>query len=328
VAQAPPVNEKPRASAASKTEKPAGDDSQKAIALSLDDLLAQALKSNPDIRVAQAKVQEAEADLNRTQLQVTRKVVALHQELEAKRARVRAMEQQFLKMNEQVQKGLRSVQSVEESKQLLIEAKAQLSATAGEISYLVGKSPIHQAEVAGSDGMVRVWDVVSGQAADVVPGHSGAVRSIAFSSVGKPMAVAYSLPASTRDRLRKVLDEPVSCQFENTPLAEVLKNLEKLVSGVSFRIPEGNADLGDMGVTMRFKDPIPLGAVIEALEDSFLNQVPTTEPGKMASLRFVVRDYGILVTRSSALPPGALTVDQFWAEMKSRGGESSTPKKP
>src|SRR5205823_10488997 len=42
----------------------------------LEEMLTNALKDNPDIRVAEAKVREAEAELNRTRLQVTQKVLA------------------------------------------------------------------------------------------------------------------------------------------------------------------------------------------------------------------------------------------------------------
>src|SRR2546425_220306 len=38
-------------------------------AMTLDELLAKALKDNPDLRVAESKVREAEAELNRTRLQ-------------------------------------------------------------------------------------------------------------------------------------------------------------------------------------------------------------------------------------------------------------------
>src|SRR5437660_737827 len=41
----------------------------------LEEMLNKALKDNPDIRVAEAKVREAEAELNRTRLQVTQKVL-------------------------------------------------------------------------------------------------------------------------------------------------------------------------------------------------------------------------------------------------------------
>src|SRR5690348_16019153 len=48
----------------------------------LEEMLAEALKNNPDIRVAVAKVAEADAELNRTRLQVMQKVVMLHHAIE------------------------------------------------------------------------------------------------------------------------------------------------------------------------------------------------------------------------------------------------------
>src|SRR5438132_13243758 len=47
----------------------------------LDEMLAKALRDNPDIRVAEAKVREGEAELNRVRLQVMQKVVALQHTL-------------------------------------------------------------------------------------------------------------------------------------------------------------------------------------------------------------------------------------------------------
>src|SRR5436309_9636032 len=60
-----------------KAEKKSPNDSEKKSSVeptkkapaTLEELLAQALKANPDIRVAEAKLREAEAELNRTRLQ-------------------------------------------------------------------------------------------------------------------------------------------------------------------------------------------------------------------------------------------------------------------
>src|SRR5437762_8496144 len=51
----------------------------------LDDLLSQALKSNPDVRLAESKVREAEADLNRVRMQIMQKIVKL--EIDIKEAK-------------------------------------------------------------------------------------------------------------------------------------------------------------------------------------------------------------------------------------------------
>ena len=53
--------------------------------MKLEALVAQALKNSPDIRVAEWKLRETEAELNRVRLQVTQKVAALRMDiLEAK----------------------------------------------------------------------------------------------------------------------------------------------------------------------------------------------------------------------------------------------------
>src|SRR5215469_3745646 len=52
----------------------------------LEEMLAEALKNNPDIRVAAAKLAEADAELNRTRLQVTQKVASLHHAILSQKA--------------------------------------------------------------------------------------------------------------------------------------------------------------------------------------------------------------------------------------------------
>src|SRR5260370_16028289 len=58
-------------------------------ASSLGELLAQALENNPDIRVAEAKVRETEAELNRIRMQIAQRVITLSQSLEAQKERVK-----------------------------------------------------------------------------------------------------------------------------------------------------------------------------------------------------------------------------------------------
>jgi hypothetical protein len=61
----------------------------------LDEMLAEALRNNPDIRVAAAKVQEAEAELLKTRLEVIDKVKHHHSTLQEARERLQTAERLF-----------------------------------------------------------------------------------------------------------------------------------------------------------------------------------------------------------------------------------------
>jgi hypothetical protein len=61
-------------------------------------------------------------------------------------------------------------------------------------------------------------------------------------------------------------------------------------------------------VDLEFPHPVPLGAVIQALED-------------VEGCRFFIRQYGLFVTTAKQTPPGAIPLHEFWM------AESHAPKK-
>src|SRR5439155_26103538 len=60
-----------------------------ALPKTLDEMLAVAMKENPDIRVAEAKVRQAEEEVRRARLSVSQKIVATYYGIEEKRAEVK-----------------------------------------------------------------------------------------------------------------------------------------------------------------------------------------------------------------------------------------------
>src|ERR1700676_3908905 len=69
--------------------KPPGDKPKEAPPKSkLEEMLQQAMRNNPDIRVAEAKMAEAEAELNRTRLVVMQKVVLYNAKLDDAKMKV------------------------------------------------------------------------------------------------------------------------------------------------------------------------------------------------------------------------------------------------
>src|SRR5947208_3305619 len=67
---------------------PATDKKNEPARTKLEEMLEKALKDNPDVRLAAAKLAEAEAELHRARLQVVHQVASAYQAVEAQRAAV------------------------------------------------------------------------------------------------------------------------------------------------------------------------------------------------------------------------------------------------
>ncbi len=108
--------------------------------LSLDNLLAQALKDNPDIRVAEAKMREAEAELNRVKLQVTQKVVTQQRELVMYQSALKQAQANFDRIQALHRQGATSTESIGAAEASLQKAKAELARIEAELPYILGST--------------------------------------------------------------------------------------------------------------------------------------------------------------------------------------------
>lgn len=280
--------EKPKPAAPAKPEKPAPPN--------LEEMIARAMKDNPDVRVAEAKLREAEAELNRARLQVTKKVLALHQTRKTQQALIESAEVSF-KSAEAALK-LRTTQfragrvpedefegtkaNLEQAKIKLIDAKAKLADIEAEIPYLMGKQPT---DVVATN--LRVSPVYS--------------LSLTLDDRKDPENTKQPLSASMAEKIRKALNTSVQLKVENTPLPDVLEYLGEK-TGVSFHVRGGWGSLKNDTMNLQLGE-VPLGAALQAIGDS--------EP----SLQFLVRDYGILVVNvdtGTIPPPGAIRVETLW----------------
>jgi hypothetical protein len=68
---------------------------------------------------------------------------------------------------------------------------------------------------------------------------------------------------------------------------------------------------------------VPLGAALQALEDTF----DADNRIEINHMRFVVRDYGILVTTRDKLPQGATLLHDFWKKNTRREKGTGSPSK-
>lgn len=239
----------------------------------LEEMLAEALKNNPDIRVAAANVTLAEAELNRTRLQVTQKIATLYHAIDAQKVVVEHQETKFKAMQKQATR-IPGV-DLESAKLTLTQAKAKLTELESQMPALLGKTS-HDADAA-VQALQRLQRMAQEQ---------------------------FKAQGPLTDKIRKALETPITVNYKDVKFSEVLKDLEKKASGLSFHVRDLSQELNpktgvpaESSVTLHFDTPLPIAAILQAIED------------KVGS-HFIVRDYGILVT-TGKLPPGALTVQDF-----------------
>jgi hypothetical protein len=276
----------------------AREDKQKSAAKPLPqklaDMIAEAVKNNPDIQVSEAKLSEAAAELNRTRLQVTQKIAAFYHARETQRAQVAVAESSWKRMEDMWNKKVVTRELVESARQKLIIAKAKLAEMEAELPYLLGRQPSNKVQSSRAEALrlylAAVW-LARSQWEKVEGKH------LTKSSVARPIR------GSVAEKLRKALDFTLTVKMQNTTLRDVFDFLEDRVTGVSFRIVNGSGEkamIEKISINLTLKNAVSLGAILQAIEDDV--------PG----LRFVVREYGILVTWDSLLPPHALLVNDFW----------------
>lgn len=255
----------------------------------LEEMLAEALRNNADIRVAAAKLAEAEAELHRTRLQVTQKIVSLYHGIETQKKVVAHQEWKFNR-DDALRKGGGGAISYEawaETKQAFTLAKAKLEELEAQMPALLGKMTV----AADSGESVAVW-----RGLDWFQKQQSPDLTATQLLLGSLRATGQTRPAGQlTDKLRKALQTRVKVDYTNIDFSVLLQDLAKQAPGLSIRcspraIPSG--------VWLHFEEALPVSAVLQALEDDL-------------DLRFVVREYGILATPARLAPPGAMRLQDL-----------------
>jgi hypothetical protein len=306
----------------------------------LEEMLQQALQNNPDLRVAAAKVAEAEAKLNRARLLVVQKVGAAYQAVEAQKAAVQGAVAELERMKQFFAQKAVDPARVDTAEQKLLEAKAKLAALETELPYLLGKQPanntayptipagaIHYAESPDLSGINLGGGALGGRlggggfggglgggfGGGLGGGFGGGLGGVADDLAPKPAPVL----GKTADRIRAALDKPFSLDLKNKKLPEVVADVsaafQKANPGLLIKCNIASDQLAPEKVleSVQF-DKMPFGAVLVWIEDSV--------PGSGV----VVRDYGLVIDMTSELPPGAPSLHDFW---KAGKAEEKAPEK-
>lgn len=168
----------------------------------LDEMLAIALRSNPEILQADARVRQAQARLNQVRLRAIEEVITAFHDRERHKALLDGHEQALDIAYKRVQTGQASTDTVTTSQIALIEARARLEQNEAHARYLLGL---------GGDGRLAS---TSQPASEARPER----RRPPFS-----------------ERVRKLLEMKVSIQMENKSTAEIAMRLNEL-TGENVRV--------------------------------------------------------------------------------------------
>ncbi|MBY0229130.1 MAG: hypothetical protein K2W96_07635, partial [Gemmataceae bacterium] len=274
----------------------------------LEAALEEALRSNPDIRIAEAQLVLAQAALSKARHDVAAKVVQAEGAVALAKASLKGAEMRLRAVADALRRADAPTRrdDFDAAETAVVKARAELDVAEAMLKFLQGKGGGKDA--AGSaegkrgsgrlEGTVHLWDARTGRVVETY------LDRFADPSRAKPAEVAPSMA----ERLRKVVEKKVAISFSDTKLVEVLAFLAK-AADLHIKPPAGAKDLvvttGDVG-------EVSLGAAFQLLED--------TVPGH----RFIVREYGLLFVAEDKIPPGAATLMAFW-----KGGErkADAPKK-
>jgi hypothetical protein len=233
---------------------------------SLDNILTEAMNNNPHIIAAKAQVALDEAKLNSARMEVARQIVELHGQLTVAQDALANAEQQLDRMNKLGQANAVSMQEMGNVRLAVTTAKAKVDAINNELRYQSGKA-----------------GPLTSRTATAI---QGTVTTYALSSSSSQAASREQPKGPVIEKLFAAMDKKTEINFKDIPLAELMKFLQSSMEvGIMFDPSAVNYSPADPStpITLEFKPAIPYGAVLQALEDK-------------TELRFVVRDYGLLLT--------------------------------
>lgn len=316
----------------------------------LEEMLQKALKDNPDIRVAEAKVREAEAELNRTRLQVTQKVLAFHHSRESQKAIIKVAEEDLQRIQKLEASKAVSQEDVKQAQQRLSASKAKLAEIEAEMPYLLGQQNQLTVGVAFSpdgkmlysamtDGTVRLLDTATGQQ---IPGANFNNQALPFNPPVWDLnqgpipnyqvdlsniyqfsrlndASASQKTGSIKEKVRKALDAMVTVDYKQRTIDDILVDLKKKVPGLSIHDVSGESQ---QVINMQIDGPVPLRTALQLLEDSVSVRF---EGGASGRLSFVLRDYGLLFAPNGNLPTDAIFLNNLGPEVHLANPEKEKP---
>jgi hypothetical protein len=304
-----------------------------------DAAVAAALRNDPDVKVAQAKMQLAEAELAKAKQVVVVKVMALVAKIKELQPEVEQFQERAAWADRMTKLGYMSATQAQAERSKLESAKAALAKAQTELKLLTGddraalkawleETADHDAATAGLLWLSRIERYERSF-------QTQSAAAALLAAIGERQSVKGPIP----DRIRTALDKPVTLAAKGEKVSfdkalEVFRKSAGLDVPVRGALPlrpvhdpknPNEMKSGPIEIVSEGEE-LPVGAWFQLFED---NAVFPQRGGNMLRFRFYVREYGLLVSSSDAAPPDAPTLTDFWKQKppaKSEGAPDPKPK--
>jgi hypothetical protein len=205
----------------------------------LDEMIAAALRANPEVVLAEAKLRQAQAELNQVRLQVTRDVVTAFAERKQHEGQLAAASQVLQQAQALQKRGTMSNTDVEKAKAELGQAEVASAQSDAAMRYLIG--------------------VGTQMSADPFRAKS--------SNQEPERAKTEARPQTPPDAMIGPLAKQVTGPFENTNLADLTKRLSDQI-GVSILVDANAFGFpAEFAISLTLREPVTLTQVFQALAD-------------------------------------------------------------
>jgi hypothetical protein len=314
---------------------------------SLEDLIDKALKNHPKLRLAAAKIRTAEAlaqeakdEYALEQHKIASSVMALYAETEAAKRTVDSVKTRLDIAKDAQRRGVGTTLEVVSEEANVARFAAEYESRAAQLKAFTLEYPQAKGQTGTSDGAAtgsspvfvdpvglsrgtkevldvhRAWLGTAHKQADwAVIQNCQSCHFMSKDASASQFGFTVSKTAPTmNDRIRKALDKVV--KFEGGGAVLSVRDIVEYFRDaagldvpirVIIKTPKGEAEEG----VVLMKGELPLGAWFQVIEDS------------LPEVRFVVREYGILVTNRDRVPEGAVYLQAFWKHK-----ETAAPAKP
>jgi hypothetical protein len=295
-----------------------------------DVAIAAALTNDPDVKIANAKVQLAEAEVAKAKQAVVLKVMNLKATIEELKRAVDAAQIRLTKIDQLGKEGAVDQALVNEERNKLENARAALAKAETEMKLLTGGD-----RIAPLGDLLNFTSKAEMQLRDVEAERRQTARALEWFALMQAGRAAETVKGPLPDRIRAALDKPVKLGAKGDKFT-FAKAMEVFKKDAGFDVPvRGEFPLrpyvdpkNPTAVEARpieivsEGEEMPVGAWFQLLEDNAV----FTQLGKGTTrFRFYVREYGLFLTSADAAPPEAPTLMDFWKQKPAAAKKETAP---